>query len=271
MAYATKEASAHDGSPIEGFEFIGTNATYRYTSSEKDRTINGVLFTAAEIQRSAIRSGTQDDDSLELELTVPHDLQLVLDYAYDSSPPDLDVTVYRYHDGDDPSTDFVRAWVGKVTAFSVTGKEAKIRVPSVFELSMEGAIPSTYYHHPCNHVLYDARCKVVQATFQQNTTIASGGVSPSAITVVDDGFADEVLRAGEILLTAKDERRLIIDNVANVITINFPFHNAEVGDLVQLIAGCNHSLTACRDKFSNTLNYGGFPLTPTDNPFTGEL
>lgn len=270
MPYVDSETSAHDGSPVEGYEFIGTNNTYRYTSVEQGVTINGQPYTPiAGLKRDAIRSGTQDDDSLELEITMPFDTALVREYAYDTSPPDLDVTVYRYHDQDNPASEFIKAWVGRVTGFSVTGKEATIRVPSIFELVMRGEVPSVYYHHPCNHVFADARCKAVQST--QATTIAVI-TSGTQIQVADDGHADNFLIAGEMILTSKGERRTIIDNVADLITINFPFSNPEVGDLVTLGSGCDHAYKGdCLNKYNNQLNYGGFPFTPTDNPFQGEL
>jgi hypothetical protein len=89
--------------------------------------------------------------------------------------------------------------------------------------------------------------------------------------VVDDGWPDNDLNAGVITLTAKGEKRLIISNVANVININFPFHDAEDGDAVELVRGCDHTYSICDTKFSNTKQFGGFPYIPGENPFLGQL
>lgn len=270
--YSDAEESAHDASPVEGYKFIGTSTNYLLTTANTDQTINGEVYTSIEIKRGTIKSGNQSDDSLDIQLEVPYDIQLIKDYGYTSSPPDLSLEVRRFHVGTNPATDWVLIWKGKVTGFSISGHIAKIRVPSIFALALQGVIPSAFYQAPCNHVLYDARCKVVEATFKQTTTIATGGVTSATITVVNDGFIDNFLNAGIIHLTGKGERRLIIKNIANVITINFPFNNAADADAVDLTAGCDHAFAGdCITKFNNQINFGGFPFIPTDNPFEGNL
>lgn len=267
--YSDREISAHSGAPVEAYKFIGTFSNYYYTSAELDVTVNGQLYTSALIKRQAINTGTQEDGNLELEIEIPYDLQLARDYAFDIAPPDLLVEILRYHEGTNPASDWVIVWRGAVTSFSSSGHRVKVIVPSIFSVLLSGEVPSVYYQNMCNHVLYDDRCKLVKASYQQDTTIVS--VDTDTIEVAADGFDDSYLQAGEIVNTTKNERRLIINNVADVLTINFPFFNAEAGDSVSLFAGCNHAFTTCRDKFSNTLNYGGFPYVPSDNPFQNEL
>ncbi len=267
--YSDKEYSAHDGSPVEAYKFTGSFLSYYYTSAELDVTIDGQAYTAVLIKRRGIDTGTQEDSNLGLEIDVPYDLALVTDYAFQVAPPNLSVEILRYHEGTDPASDWVVIWKGEVTSFSTEGHRTKILVPSVFSLALSGEIPSVYYQNMCNHVLYDARCKLVSSSYQQDTTITAVGTD--TITVAADGFADNVLQAGEIVDTTKGERRLIVDNVSDVLTINFPFTNAEVGDSVSLFVGCDHSFTTCGTKFSNTLNYGGCPYIPSDNPFETEL
>jgi uncharacterized phage protein (TIGR02218 family) len=272
VTYTSLETSAHDGAPIEGFHFIGTTSAWRYTNAQRDVTINGLLYTAAAIKRGGIRSGTQADDGIELEVTLPFSLGLVQTYAFAASPPDLDLTVYRYHESGDPATEWVIVWKGKVTAFSLDGKVAKVRVPSVFELALRGTVPSVFYQGPCNHVLYDARCKVVKALFTKLTTVTVVSADGLSITVADDGFADNFHKAGTLYLPVKLERRLVLSNVANVVGINFPFFNVDVGDDVDLSAGCDHAYQGdCKNKFANTLNHGGYPYVPSDNPFEGSI
>lgn len=270
MSYTSYETSAHDGSPIEGYYFIGTQKSYRYTNAQTDVTINGLQYFAQRIKRTGIASGTQEDDNLEVEIELPANLELVTDYAFASSPPELSVTIYRYHEDSNSATDWVIVWTGKVSSISVKEATAFLQVPSIMSLILAGTVPKNFYQNPCNHTLYDSRCKVVKATYTASTVITS--VSGTTIGVTNDGFADNFLNAGEIYIPAKGERRAIVSNVANVITINFPFHNASVGDGVQLFAGCNHSYQGdCKTKFSNTLNYGGYPYIPKENPFIGDL
>lgn len=268
--YTDTEDSSHDAAPVEGFKFTGTYDNYYYTSADQDETIAGNLYTAVPIKRNAIRSGSQNDDSLDLELEVPSDLQLVRDYGYGITPPELVLEVVRYHRGTNPATDFAVVWKGPVTSFSTTGKLTKIQVPSIFTVALQGELPNAYFQNPCNHVLYDVRCKVDPNSYKQATTITAV-TDETTIEVADDGFADEYLRAGEFYNVTKNERRTIVDNVANVITVSFPFFNPVVGDSVELFAGCDHGYQTCINKFNNSLNYGGFPFVPADNPFRFEL
>lgn len=272
MSYTSYETSAHDGAPIEGFYFIGTQKSYRYTNAQRDTNINGLPYTAVKgIHRGGIAGGTQEDDNLELEITMPIGLDLVTDYAFATSPPDLSVAIYRYHEDSSSALDWAIIWSGKVTNITLKGKIATFQVPSLLSLVLAGSVPDRFYQNQCNHVLYDQRCQVNKALFTQNTTIS---VAPSGTTinVVNDGFADNVLNAGEIFIPARGERRGIVSNIANVLTITFPFFNAALGDAVQLFAGCNHAyLGDCDTKFANTIHYGGFPYVPKENPFAGDL
>ena len=180
--------------------------------------------------------------------------------------------IYRYHEDDDPALNWAIVWRGEVSGFSVSGRKAKIRIPSTFENALNSSMPDVFYQNPCNHILYDDRCKVVKATFTQVTDITVISANGLTITVTDDGFADAVLAAGDLFIPNKKEHRLMLSNVANVLTINFPFFNAEVGDQVQLFAGCDHAYQGhCKTKFANTVNFGGFPYVPSENPFEGTL
>lgn len=267
--YDDYEQSAHSGAPVEVYKFTGVFQNYYYTSAELPVTVGGQEYTPAAIKRAVINLGNQEDDNLDMEITLPYDLELVQDYAYRTAPPDLTLEIIRYHEGTDPLTDWITLWKGPVTSFSSSGHKVKILVPSIFAVVLRGAVPTVYYQNPCNHVLFDSRCKLSASSYNQETTITS--VDGSTVEVADDGFADNYLRAGEIVIPAKGERRLIIDNVANILTLGFTFANAEAEDSVTLYAGCNHSFTECKTKFSNSLNFGGFPYVPTDNPFEDEL
>lgn len=269
MAYDDYEDSVESGAPIEGFKFTGSFNTYRYTSHQFDVDIFSETYTAIAISRNAVKATTQNDDGGDLEITVPYDIQLVQDYAFSKAPPNLILEIVRYHEGSDPVTDWVTIWKGIVTNFSVTGRVCRIRVPSIFSVVLRGELPNVYYQNPCNHVLYDTRCALTAASFKTTSTITD--IDGNVVTVAADGVADGYLTGGEIVDTTQNERRLIISNISDVITLNFPFYGAEVGDTVEMYAGCDHSYETCGTKFSNQENYGGFPFIPGTNPFEDEI
>lgn len=271
MSYLTQETSQHDGEPLEVFKFIAPAKNYLYTSAETELVVAGEIYSPAIIRRKPVKTGTHNDDNVELELSMPVDLQLVRDCAYTSSPQKIQFENRRSHRGLDLSSDFLMYWKGRVGPFKVVGSWATVRIPSALTRILQGSIPHVYYQNPCNHQFMDNRCKV--SSIGNSTTTTVSLVGTSAITVADDGFENSFLKAGEIRVVRTNERRLIIDNVANVITINFPFHDIVIGDSVELFAGCDHaylSVNGCA-KYLNKINYGGHPHIPADSPFTGEL
>ena len=267
--YEDSEYGLTSGSPVEAYRFTGTLQTYRYTSAESDVVIGGETFTPLTISHSAITVGSHDDDNQELEITVPRDVDIVQDYLYTIAPPRLLLEILRYHEGTDPGTDYIVLWKGYVTLYTATGHEAKLRVPSTFSLCLRGEVPNIWYQTPCNHVLFDARCSLVRTDFRTTTQIAAA--DGLEITVDNDGAVNHYLAGGEIVNTDTGERRIIIDNVDNVITIAYPFRNPSVDDNVELCVGCDHTLETCRDVFSNSINFGGFPYVPLRNPFEGTI
>ncbi|MBQ3675664.1 MAG: phage BR0599 family protein, partial [Campylobacter sp.] len=52
------------------------------------------------------------------------------------------------------------------------------------------------------------------------------------------------------------------------ITLMFPLKSLSTADLVYVYAGCDKTIKMCRDKFNNSINYGGFPFVPSKNPVT---
>ena len=263
---------------VEAYTFTGSFKTYGYTSADRNITVDGLLHERAAISRGAVKAGDQTQDQLDVELTLPYNLPVVLDHAYLSAPPKLNLKIVAL----DRSTEnpagsglFASAsgailWNGEVAGWSVSGRQAKVRVPSNFSRALNQGVPSVFFQNPCNHVLFDGRCKVAQTNFRHVTNVTSIG-SPTVIGVTSDNFDDNFLNAGSIQNSRTGERRLIITNLSDAITIGSPFTDIQVGDEVVLLAGCDHSFSTCRTKFNNSVNYGGHPFIPGDNPFAGEL
>lgn len=269
MSYDTLERSQHDSAPVECYRFLGSFRDYLYTSSDAAVTVNGLTYEPLPIKRNQVKAGTQSEDSLALEIEMPFDCDLVQDYAYAESPPKLTLELYRAQRNGSLATDWVIEWKGKVTAFSVTKRIAKVKVPSIFAQVLQGDVPGNYYQQPCNHVLFDNGCKLQRSLFSISTTATV--VSNLALEVADDGFSDGYLIGGEIVNQRTGERRLILSNVVNVLTFSYPFVDMRVGDTVELTAGCDHSWATCKAKFANGSNYGGHPVMPGDNPFEGTI
>jgi hypothetical protein len=61
MTYLEDEMSAHDGQPIELYEFYSNSTTYRFTSHVESVEFSGHTFNAIPITRGSLEGGTQED------------------------------------------------------------------------------------------------------------------------------------------------------------------------------------------------------------------
>ena len=269
MSYLTVDQSRESGLPVEAYEFIGTYQTYRYVNADRRIHFFGEWYEPLPITREEAVYGDQAQDGVEMTLDMPQTAQLIQDYAFNVSPPDLDVTVYRCHIGLNFSVNPIVFWQGPVTGFSIEGDNAKVRIPSILENVFAGNLPNFYFQQSCNHTLYGQFCGLNKNDFTVTATVTD--IDGQEVTVDDDGYANNFLKAGVIRIPGVSERRLILSNIDNVIKIFFPFSRLLVGDTVELMVGCDHSIATCRAKFSNGRRFGGFLYIPSDNPFQGSL
>jgi uncharacterized phage protein (TIGR02218 family) len=275
--YEDRESSPTGSAPVEAYKFIGSFRNYLYTSANKvirlPTGLNGKVesYTPIAVNRSRVKAGTQEDDNLSLDLGLPFDIDVVRDYAYAQTPPKLQLEVYRKQQDSVSQDGYALFWKGLVRGFSVTGRSASVSVPSIFSLALQGEIPNVFYQAPCNKVLYDARCKVPRAAHTITRTIQ--GVSGTTVLLTAAaGGAASLYAAGEIVSERNGERRMVLDNAGDQIDIGYAFVDLKAGDTVQISKGCDHSLgPACKDKFDNVINFGGFNYIPLDNPFEGTL
>jgi hypothetical protein len=267
--YEDSEVSKHGGKPIELYRFVGTYQNFYYTSGQRvvnfqapdEDAPNDYLPLA--LKRSAFTSTTTDDsDGAEITVDLPVSTDLVAIYGFQISPPELVLTIFRGH----TAGEFVQAWKGDVDNVSVVRGTATIRVPSKLASALSADFPNVYYQTPCNHTLYDPRCGIDFAAWSETAAIV--GIDGKSITLDTLPPAlDGNLIGGDAILTS-GERRMIVAQVDEVITINYPFAGAEVGGSIVVAAGCDLAWAGdCLTRFDNTKRHGGFPFIPPKNIF----
>lgn len=271
MTFDSDERSIQDGSPIELYQFVGTYTTWRLTNADTDQTnAAGTWDSTYAIKRTSLEEGTQEDDDISLDLQLHASHPMIADYAINEPPPALTMTLFRAHPAD--LDDTITLFTGEVISWKIEGRIAKIRVPSLFSFLFNGPLPPVKYQGPCNHKLGSTFCGVdmTSAANSQDTTIST--ISGNTVTTAVSQFADGTCVAGELI--AGDERRMITANVGTTFTIASPF-SAEVvaTDAVTIRQGCDHSLNGSNGcaKFSNWINFGGFPYVPNRNPYAGRI
>lgn len=111
-----------------------------------------------------------------------------------------------------------------------------------------------------------AGCKkdLVALTVTGTLTAVAGARSftDSARTEAADWFG-----LGTIVFTSGANAGLKAQEIKSfsggVITTYEPFYyTPQIGDAYSMVPGCRKTLDACRDKYNNVLNFGGFPFKP---------
>lgn len=264
--YAQDEASQADGAATELYKFVGSATTWHYTSGPESVSYDGDTYTPlAGLLRGGVTGETTKADKRVLAVTLPTSSQLVAHYSFGIPPRSLHLTLTRVQA---LSGEGEVIWDGDVVSITPRGTVAELAIPSTLGTRLGTSIPGLTIRVHCLKVLGDPRCKVNMASFDHTTTVASVSTDGHTVTVAGvGGNPDQWFRAGKIVRDSDGEQRTIVDQVGAVLKIASPFRTLANPNPVTMYAGCDLSRDACEDKFSNLLNYGGFPTLPGFDPF----
>lgn len=268
MTFRAIEDSAYLGEPIELYEFNRGAQNWRYTSSDQNETAAGILYSTFPIRRAKIEQ-TQELAKNSINITAARNLPFAQQYII--SPPSgvVSLRVMQTHRTDTDS-EIIVIWIGRVVNVRFSESEVTIRCESIFTSLRRPALRRVY-QTTCPHVLYGPICQANSTSFQLATTVNT--VSGVTITSNDlSSQADGYWTGGYIEWSNEGvtNRRFILSHTGTSITINLPFQGIAVGDNINVFPGCDHTLSTCVNKFSNELNYGGFPYIPDKSPFEGD-
>jgi len=265
MSFESFDQSVSGGAPFEVFKFTGQLREYLYTSNSEEVTFGGDIYLPIPITRTATEVTSVLDSITTVDISVPYNSDLARDFCFRKTQQSLSVEVWKLHRGSTYDTESKREWGGRAVGFAVEGNLGIIKTQSSVQARLSKKTKAPFYQTTCNHVLYDERCKLDRADFAVNATVVS--FLGSTITVDDDGYPNGDLVVGEATNTRTSEKRLIVSNVSNVISVAYPFIDLVVGDTLELTLGCPLSYTVCQSRFNNVVNFGGFKFIPTTNPF----
>lgn len=263
MSFETYENSVESGRPIELFHFsIGTEDFY-YTSAEDTITYGGNVYVYRPLERNTVKQTARNNKG-KLDVTLPTDDLVCSRFIGIVQPEPMELTITRFHRQD--LLDGRVVWSGRMVqaVYKNDGRICQMTyIPSESVYSRQ--IPHYKYQGLCNHVIYDAGCKLVAATYQHTGT--ASGATGNLVTVAGIGAAKGNGWATGGKCTVNGEDRSVLDHTGDVLTLTLPFRLDPDGQTIDVFAGCDHSISTCNSKFSNSLNYGGFPFVPTKNPF----
>jgi len=282
MAFLDYEQSQRDGRPVELFLFQNdVSATgIGYTNNLEAITVGVQGYEAINIFRTEPEYSDEADKS-SIEIVVPKSNTFAQRYVIIAPGDRYTVSVYRKH-VDQNSPEVSLFWRGYIAQVTFEGNQARILCRSLLELTTRQT-PRMTFQQPCNHVLYDERCTVLEAAYR--TVRVPDSVSADGVTLTftnvntlspvigaPSGYQGNFWVGGYIVTPDNIDYRLIIaQSGASTLQIQYPFLDSPAGKSLNIFAGCDHQPATCRDKFSNIINFGGHPYLPERNPFTKGL
>ena len=132
----------------------------------------------------------------------------------------------------------------------------------------DGELPAAYFEKRCSRQFLRTGCNLDKADYEITGPLISSferriEVEEAAIESVARGFPDWFL-SGQVVIGK--ERRVVIAQNGRRLTLSTPFINAQPGDTVTLLPGCNRTSVYCVNRFNNYVNFGGTPNVPPANP-----
>jgi uncharacterized phage protein (TIGR02218 family) len=270
MPFDDLEISNYDSLPQTFYEFKLGPATWYYTNSAFDITAEGHTYIGLPISDNGIKqSGEVDTD--DITITLPHSADF--NTLFLGTPPSEEIlaTIKRRNFG---ASELVVAWVGTVKSNARDTARATNKVVCkmlVASLNRPGLRLS--WGRNCPHALYDQMCRVDPADFAttvQVDSVVGNRITSAAVDLIDDHY----LVGGylEFIRTSVGavERRAIEENIGSQINVLGVADGIQVGDFITVYPGCARTVAACKNKFNNLPNYGGFPHLPGKSPFDGD-
>jgi uncharacterized phage protein (TIGR02218 family) len=266
MTYNAYEISRDSGAPVELYEFSLDASTWRYTSADADQSYGGETFEAVPLGRSEIDESAEiNRQNLQITVAIDHP---VADLFRETQPAGMVLLRVRRLHRSDPEA--VIIWMGRVLNCEWSGREAILTAEPLYT-SIRAPGLRRMYSRLCPHVLYGTACRADPEAFASTGTVTS--VAGLAVQVSGAHSGTAGYWAGGLLAWVDGTghiRRVAIESHSGSgqIRLIAPLPGLGAGATVTLWPGCDHTLTACREKFDNRENFGGFKWIPGTNPFT---
>ncbi len=292
--YNTIEAST-EISPIELYRFYNSDGTIKtYNSGTENITYLSETYRPEMISASDIEL-TDEVEARTLNVQVPRKSSIAGLFLIYAPIDQVWLTIYRKHIND-PDTEYVTYWTGMVAGIEYIQDNANLICKPIDTAFNKIGLWRTYASK-CQHMFGDIRCKVNIALpqYRQVATLTSvNGIQLESqqfgkwTAFTDSGTGSDLIpngwwTTGYIEVPSTGEVRMITyhgDDIQGAFPVGYGYskltiltaiNGLKAGDTVNIITGCFKDLVTCDVKFGNTVNYGGFPFIPLNNPFTYKI
>lgn len=252
------------------FLFCVGGYTWAYTGSKEEVSLElsgmaqrqTIVFSPAALERSEISNEANGDKAqikcnLGLEPT-----QSFRSLSYNDS---MKVIVIRLR-----NEQLEILLFGKVDAadYDLDKGQATLSVCSMAGV-LGSSLPQRTFSARCSHSLGDFYCGVLKDSYSLTLNLRECQIADNNIWLSHPllgGKPNGYYNGG--VCKAGANSAFIIKHIESKIELLNPFYalrNADISS-VKIEIGCDKSIQTCMNKFSNSLNFGGFPFVPNINP-----
>ncbi len=236
-----------------------------FTTFDQNLTVGGVTYKADGAMTPSALQSTSGLATDNMEITGILNSSDITETDIDNGLYDharIDVYACNWADLTQGTVQLRRGWIGNI---ALSGGHYVAEMRGLHDL-LQRPIGS-YYTAECRYDLGDTNCTV---------NVAAVTVTGSVSAVTDNAnFADYTrtesdgqFNYGKLIWTGGANSGLSMevknwDGAALAFTLWLAMPNAiQVGDTYTVYPGCDKRFTTCTAKFSNGLNFGGFPYIP---------
>ncbi len=285
MTYDARTISIEAGNPVQLYRFdYGLLAAERlaYTSHTEAITVDhgapvgSVTYEPVPITRgNVVSNGTLDQQAIKIEMDIGTELAELFRIYPPSSVVSL--VIYEGH-LDDPDGEYVVIWSGRVVAAGRNGSRLEISgEPIATQMRRPGL--RRHYQYGCPLILYGedlgiGTCQASKAAATVSATVTA--INGTVITLSSGweyGLDPAKFVRGNVEWTPtgrSTEYRTILRVSGDDLSLAGIPNDLEVGDLIDVVLGCNHRAFAadggdCEGLHDALPSYGGHPFIPTVN------
>ena len=265
MTWAAFKALVEGQKPVWLYEFTIGGTTERYVPRASSYSYGGNSYSPLAITGPDRITDAGQERKAKVEVTMPASAafaQSILDGI------GAQIARVRILNGDagDPDQEFRVVFSGRVKGFaSFAGRTSwgrlKVWAENDFTTGRRRVSPRII-DRTCSYGVYSTGCGLNIADFNAAGT-ATAIVGNTLTISAASGQADGYYRGG--ILTYDTHLQLIESHVGDQITLLAPVPGlaAQIASLgsasVEIAPGCDKTATTCNTKFSNVLNFGGWP------------
>lgn len=269
MSFLQAELSKFLNIPAELYEFTNGVKKWYFTSSDQDIRYNDILWESQTIKREKIIM-SNDLQRSDLKISLAENSPLKQYFLNDGLNYNLDLTVYRLQIEEDEAISFFNGTLGDFTIKSELEIQCNFRQIGQFVLAKSQRYK---YGADCQHDQYSRKCGLSKEE-ESDLDLVIADINGNFITVdipaaqqpADHFFTGLAWYYGE----NDTVERFIIEDVISgsqrIIKVDFVFDDLQVGDTINLAAGCQNENSRCK-ALNNFENFLAFEHVPDENFF----